>query len=80
MELRTLESLSLDPAVRPAAPASQKSRAEIRYTKFTGEEEIPTIMDLVDTQLSEPYNLYTYRYFFNDWSVLAFPPSNLNSL
>jgi hypothetical protein len=24
-------------------------------------------MDLVDTELSEPYNYYTYRYFLNDW-------------
>ena len=67
MELRTFETLSLDPAGSAAAPASKKSSGGIRYTKFTGEAEIPVIMDLVDTQLSEPYNLYTYRYFLNDW-------------
>lgn len=26
-------------------------------------------MDLVDSELSEPYNHYTYRYFLNDWYV-----------
>ena len=30
-------------------------------------QDIPKIMDLVDTELSEPYNYYTYRYFLNDW-------------
>lgn len=34
---------------------------------FAIEQDIPKIMDLVDTELSEPYNHYTYRYFLNDW-------------
>lgn len=39
----------------------------IRYTRYQGESEVPAIMDLVDSELSEPYNFYTYRYFLNDW-------------
>ena len=27
------------------------------------------IVRLVDDELSEPYNLYTYRYFLDDWCV-----------
>lgn len=47
----------------------KEKEIEIRYTQYKGEIEIPIIMNLVDTELSEPYNFYTYRYFLMDWLV-----------
>lgn len=31
-----------------------------------------TIMSLIDAELSEPYTVYTYRYFLNQWPQLCF--------
>lgn len=59
-----LAQLRLD---SPQAPSSDPPT--IVYKRYTGESEIPTIMDLVDSELSEPYNFYTYRYFLADWCV-----------
>jgi len=60
------------PSMAPALP-----RRPIRYARYAGEDDIPKIMGLVDTELSEPYNWYTYRYFLQDWSVLRPGPALL---
>lgn len=41
-------------------------------TETFGDQDIPKIMSLVDSELSEPYNYYTYRYFLADWSVVIY--------
>ncbi len=51
----------------PAAAAPATAARPIRYARYAGEDDIPKIMGLVDTELSEPYNWYTYRYFLQDW-------------
>lgn len=35
----------------------------IEYHTYKGEEEMNEIFKLIDDELSEPYGLYTYRYF-----------------
>ncbi|BGP24660.1 peptide alpha-N-acetyltransferase [Rhodotorula toruloides] len=45
---------------------------EITYRAFRGEEDMDVLVELVDDELSEPYNLYTYRYFLDDWPHLCF--------
>lgn len=37
----------------------------ILYRLFKGEEEIQEIFKLIDDELSEPYGLFTYRYFMD---------------
>jgi peptide alpha-N-acetyltransferase len=44
---------------------------EISYRPYTGEADLPHIMALVQTELSEPYVIYTYRYFLHQWYVPA---------
>jgi peptide alpha-N-acetyltransferase len=66
-------SLSPPPSIPPPTPTPRR-RSDIRYTAYTGEHEVPRIMDLVDTELSEPYNFYTYRYFLQDWCVTLLTP------
>lgn len=46
--------------------------AEIVYRPYIGESDLPHIMSLVQTELSEPYVIYTYRYFLHQWPQLAF--------
>lgn len=43
----------------------------IRYRRYIDESDIPHIMTLIDEELSEPYNYYTYRYFLQDWSAVS---------
>ncbi|EIN05827.1 acyl-CoA N-acyltransferase [Punctularia strigosozonata HHB-11173 SS5] len=44
----------------------------IYYRQYAGEGDLPAIMSLVQTELSEPYVIYTYRYFLDQWPHLAF--------
>ena len=41
----------------------------ITYRAYSGEHELPHIISLVESELSEPYVVYTYRYFLHQWSV-----------
>ena len=43
----------------------------IFYRQYAGEEDLPHIMALVQSELSEPYVIYTYRYFLHQWCVVA---------
>jgi len=45
---------------------------EILYRPYTSESDLPDIMALVQNELSEPYVIYTYRYFLNQWGHLAY--------
>lgn len=38
---------------------------EIEYRGYKGEEEIQEIFRLIDNELSEPYGIFTYRYFMD---------------
>ena len=46
---------------------NQYASEEILYRPYTSEEDLPDIMALVQSELSEPYVIYTYRYFLNQW-------------
>jgi peptide alpha-N-acetyltransferase len=41
--------------------------ASIRYRQYLGEADLPHIMALVQNELSEPYVVYTFRYFLHQW-------------
>ncbi|GAA6061287.1 hypothetical protein JCM10212_004693 [Sporobolomyces blumeae] len=68
------------PAPSPAPSSSSPSRSApprgplppITYRAYEGEHDLDLIVDLVDAELSEPYNLYTYRYFLDEWPHLCF--------
>ena len=36
------------------------------------ENDLPTVMRLIDAELSEPYSIFTYRYFLRQWPQLSF--------
>ncbi|GJN25493.1 hypothetical protein PR202_gb13327 [Eleusine coracana subsp. coracana] len=46
--------------------------AEITYVCYGGEHHLPLVMSLVDAELSEPYSIFTYRYFVYLWPQLTF--------
>eukprot|EP00124_Ichthyophonus_hoferi_P002261 Ihof_evm7s147 gene=Ihof_evmTU7s147 len=45
---------------------------DLRMVPYTGEEQLADIMALISRDLSEPYSIYTYRYFLIDWPHLSF--------
>lgn len=45
---------------------------DIQYVSYTSELQMPDIMKLIQKDLSEPYSIYTYRYFIHNWPKLCF--------
>lgn len=44
----------------------------IKYVQYKDETQMPLIMNLITKDLSEPYSIYTYRYFIHNWPYLCF--------
>ncbi|XP_062183272.1 N-alpha-acetyltransferase MAK3 isoform X1 [Phragmites australis] len=55
-----------------SASGSGDGEAEITYVSYGGEQHLPLVMSLVDAELSEPYSIFTYRYFVYLWPQLTF--------
>lgn len=52
--------------------AGQHGDPEIHYVRYESELQMPGIMRLITKDLSEPYSIYTYRYFIHNWPQLCF--------
>eukprot|EP00270_Netrium_digitus_P000524 TRINITY_DN1057_c0_g1_i1.p1 TRINITY_DN1057_c0_g1~~TRINITY_DN1057_c0_g1_i1.p1 ORF type:complete len:296 (+),score=64.89 TRINITY_DN1057_c0_g1_i1:3-890(+) len=50
----------------------QKAIEGLKYVQFRSEEDLPAIMSLIDRDLSEPYSIFTYRYFISQWPQLCY--------
>ena len=48
------------------------SLTPITYLCYSNETQMPLIMRLIQKDLSEPYSIYTYRYFIHNWPNLCF--------
>ena len=52
---------------------------EVCFRCFESEKDLQTVVDMMVEQLSEPYPIYTYRYFVQKWPelcILAYLKSN----
>ncbi|KAF8652193.1 hypothetical protein HU200_062925 [Digitaria exilis] len=56
----------------PPASGTGGEGGEITYVSYGGEQHLPLVMSLVDAELSEPYSIFTYRYFVYLWPQLTF--------
>ncbi|KAJ8455096.1 hypothetical protein ONZ45_g19052 [Pleurotus djamor] len=54
------------------ASITASTMSDIVYRQYGGEQDLPHIMALVQNELSEPYVVYTYRYFLHQWPHLAY--------
>ncbi|CAL1585851.1 unnamed protein product [Knipowitschia caucasica] len=54
------------------ASSDQDQDHGIRYVRYESELQMPWIMRLITKDLSEPYSIYTYRYFIHNWPQLCF--------
>ncbi|KAG5451114.1 N-alpha-acetyltransferase 30 [Clonorchis sinensis] len=43
----------------------------IQFRQYRSEEDLQRIMPLISKDLSEPYSIYTYRYFIYNWPKLC---------
>ncbi|XP_049319863.1 N-alpha-acetyltransferase 30 [Astyanax mexicanus] len=50
----------------------QASDSDISYVRYESELQMPDIIRLITKDLSEPYSIYTYRYFIHNWPQLCF--------
>ncbi|KAG0172568.1 N-alpha-acetyltransferase 30 [Apophysomyces sp. BC1015] len=44
----------------------------IEFVSYESEIQLPFIIHLIENDLSEPYSIYTYRYFIHNWPNLCF--------
>lgn len=63
------------PSGREVEPGEDRT---IRYVRYESELQMPDIMRLITKDLSEPYSIYTYRYFIHNWPQLCFLVSGRN--
>ncbi|KAL0482844.1 N-alpha-acetyltransferase [Acrasis kona] len=49
-----------------------KTKIDVTFDTYKSELQLPRIKQLMDVDLSEPYSIYTYRYFVNIWPHLCF--------
>jgi len=45
---------------------------EIQYVRYTNESQLKLIQALIEKDLSEPYSIFTYRYFLNHWPDMTY--------
>ena len=63
----------LDPGMSElTSTGNQDTESDIVYVVYGSEKQMPDIMRLITKDLSEPYSIYTYRYFIHNWPKLCF--------
>ena len=50
---------------------SPSSRQDVEYVEYVNENDLPSIMELIGKDLSEPYSIFTYRFFISTWPDLC---------
>lgn len=65
-----LQMCRLDLNHSSATEANQSQ--DVVYVHYESERQMPGIMRLITKDLSEPYSIYTYRYFIHNWPQLCF--------
>lgn len=44
---------------------------KIEFVQYKSENQLPDLVALITVDLSEPYSIYTYRYFLHNWPHLS---------
>ncbi|KAG0352407.1 hypothetical protein BGZ54_002813, partial [Gamsiella multidivaricata] len=53
-------------------PPPVPSIPRIDYIGYESEHQLQGMVSLIENDLSEPYSIYTYRYFLHQWPKLSF--------
>ena len=57
---------------QPGPSEAFKASCNFSYVSYESELQMEPIMALITKDLSEPYSIYTYRYFIHNWPKLCF--------
>ena len=57
---------------QPSITNTTNPMTGIRYEPYEGEYQLEEMVPLIETDLSEPYSIYTYRFFLKQWPDLCF--------
>jgi peptide alpha-N-acetyltransferase len=65
-----------EPTGTPQMPAPDGAEPKvetggIKYIQYSHEGQLPWITRMMEKDLSEPYSVFTYRYFVNQWPSLC---------
>ncbi|XP_076238467.1 N-alpha-acetyltransferase 30 [Calliopsis andreniformis] len=69
---QTMETSHLIQHGKTETSSLENKGEDIQYISYTSELQMPDIMKLIQKDLSEPYSIYTYRYFIHNWPKLCF--------
>ena len=71
---KTKKPLALDDNANASSnsPSTANDDDSIELINYRDETQIADIMSMIGKELSEPYSIYTYRYFLNRWPQLCF--------
>lgn len=62
----------MDPKSKePTVKMSDAKPEDITYRQFRMEDGIETLIRMIETELSEPYSIFLYRHFINDFPELT---------
>lgn len=71
--ITNMSSLEEKQSSEQAGPAgASDKRLNFSYVGYESELQMEAIMALITKDLSEPYSIYTYRYFIHNWPKLCF--------
>ena len=66
-------TVPVDAATAEAAESvPQSSASSVVIVQYSSEDQLKLLTPLIEKDLSEPYSVYTYRYFIHNWSQLCF--------
>uniref|UniRef100_A0A1B6DB49 N-terminal methionine N(alpha)-acetyltransferase NatC n=1 Tax=Clastoptera arizonana TaxID=38151 RepID=A0A1B6DB49_9HEMI len=66
------ENSKINTSVDSIEKSKIENESDIEYVSYKSELQMPDIMRLIQKDLSEPYSIYTYRYFIHNWPKLCF--------
>jgi len=63
---------SADDSAKASEPSVVAKSGDVDFVRYRDEHDMPGIVELIEKDLSEPYSIFTYRYFINNWPELCF--------
>ena len=70
---------TLDESLSKVVITEDDKEKVIEFIAYQSEVNLPDLTALITEDLSEPYSIYTYRYFLHNWPQLSFLVSQLFS-
>ena len=70
--LPTFLQNSLEEALSKIVIGEKNKEKTIEFIDYKDERHLPDLTSLITKDLSEPYSVYTYRYFLHNWPNLSF--------